>query len=478
VKEFLLMPSRLLGKRWRMLSLSLAEIAKAISGEIYRGDPNKEVSGKVETDSRQITAGGIFFAKLGAFEDGHEYVADAHASGAVLAVVSRPLPGVAIDQIVVSDTVLALSKLAEDVLNRVRAKGKLKVVGITGSNGKTSTKNMLERILSSKSETVSPIASFNNEVGLPLTVLRITDATEYLVLELGAAGIGSIDRLANWTKPDIGVQLKVGMAHAGEFGGIEVTERIKAEMMPHIQQATVLNFDDPRVRRFEFAGKRIGFGFAEDADFRLLSTELSLEGTQVKFEHAGRAHDITLKILGEHQAMNLMAAIAVATELGVPIEQSLDIAREIEMAERWRMQLLHSPNGYWVINDAYNASPDSMRAALQTLAVLGKAGHRTIAVLGMMAELGEFSAEEHDAIGRLVVRLNIDQLFVVGQEAKLIHMAASQEGSWDGESVFIESIAGAYEIIRDRLRPEDIVLVKASNIAGLRFLGDDLAGVN
>lgn len=117
-------------------------------------------------------------------------------------------------------------------------------------------------------------------------------------------------------------------------------------------------------------------------------------------------------------------------------------------------------------------------AALQTLAVLGKAGHRTIAVLGMMAELGEFSAEEHDAIGRLVVRLNIDQLFVVGQEAKLIHMAASQEGSWDGESGFIESIAGAYEIIRDRLRPEDIVLVKASNIAGLRFLGDDLAGVN
>lgn len=460
-----------------MLSLSLAEIASALAGKIIAGDGSRVVSGPVETDSRQIVHGGIFFAKLGDKEDGHNYVADALAQGATLAIVSRPVEDVAIDQVLVLDTVQALSDLAAFVLDRVRSTGSLKVVGITGSNGKTSTKNMLERILSAHGETVAPVASFNNEVGLPLTVLRITDTTQFLILEMGAAGIGSIERLASWTKPDVGVQLKVGMAHAGEFGGIEVTEKIKAEMMPHIQRAAILNYDDPRVRNFTFSGKRIGFGFAADADFRLLSTNLSLAGTIIRFEHLGREYEMTLRILGEHQAMNMLAAIAAATEFDVPIQGAIDSVSQMEFAERWRMQLIESSAGYWVINDAYNASPDSMRAALQTLATLGKAGHRTIAVLGQMAELGEFSNEEHDSIGRLVVRLNIDKLFVVGQEAKLIHMAASQEGSWDGESEFIESISNAYEIIHDRLRPGDIVLVKASNIAGLRFLGDDLAGV-
>ena len=460
-----------------MLSLTLAEIASALSGQIIRGDSSRVVSGAVETDSRQIVSGGIFFAKLGEKEDGHNYVADALDQGATLAIVSRPVENVEIDQVLVSDTIEALSELAAFVLDRVRSKGSLRVVGITGSNGKTSTKNMLEKILSSHGETIAPIASFNNEVGLPLTVLRITESTQFLILEMGAAGVGSIERLARWTKPDVGVQLKVGMAHAGEFGGIEVTEKIKAEMMPHIQSAAILNYDDPRVRNFQFAGKRIGFGFADDADFRLLSTSLSLNGTIIRFEHLGQKYELTLKILGEHQAMNMLASIAVANEFGVPIQRAIESVTKMELAERWRMQLIKSSSGYWVINDAYNASPDSMRAALQTLATLGKSGHRTIAILGQMAELGEFSNEEHDSMGRLVVRLNIDKLFVVGQEAKLIHMAATQEGSWDGESEFIESISNAYEIIHDRLRPGDIVLVKASNIAGLRFLGDDLAGV-
>ncbi len=460
-----------------MLSLTIAQIANSMSGEIVRGDTARVVSGEVQTDSRQIDSGGIFFAKLGENEDGHDYVGDAFSQGATLAVVSRPMEQIPIDQILVPDTVRALSDLASFVLSMVRANGQLKVVGITGSNGKTSTKNMLEKVLSSQGETVAPVASFNNEVGLPLTVLRLTEQTRFLVLEMGAAGIGSIDRLASWTKPDIGVQLKVGMAHAGEFGGIDVTEKIKAEMMPHIQNAAILNYDDPRVRNFTFSGKRVGFGFATDAHYRLLSTRLDLSGTTIRFQHGAREFEVTLKILGEHQAMNMLAAIAVGAELGVPVEQAIAAVSQMQLAERWRMQLLKSPSGYWVINDAYNASPDSMRAALQTLAVLGKGGHRTIAVLGYMAELGEFSNEEHDSIGRLVVRLNIDKLFVIGQEAKLIHMAASQEGSWDGESEFIESISNAYEIIRDRLRAGDIVLVKASNIAGLRFLGDDLAGV-
>ena len=460
-----------------MIELTLEQVASATSGSIFRGDPGKKISGVVQTDSREIAQGGVFVAKLGEKEDGHKYVVDALLSGATLAIVSSPLPEVEIDQIVVKDTIAALNSLAEYVLNQVRAAGQLKVIGITGSNGKTSTKNLLAMMLQPLGETVAPVASFNNEVGLPITVLRITHQTKYLVLELGAAGLGSIDRLARWTKPDIGIQLKVGMAHAGEFGGIDMTEKIKAEMMPYIQETAILNFDDPRVRRFSFSGRRLGFGFAVDADYRLLSTQLSLSGTEVRLLVAGKEYEVTLRILGEHQAMNLMAALAAAHTLGASIDKCLAIAREVLMVERWRMQLIAAPGGYWVINDAYNASPDSMKAALQTLAVIGRQGHRTIAVLGHMAELGEFSAEEHDAIGRLVVRLNIEKLFVVGDSAKLIHMAASQEGSWSGESEFIDSLANAFDIIHERLAPGDVVLVKASNIAGLRFLGDDLAGV-
>jgi UDP-N-acetylmuramoyl-tripeptide--D-alanyl-D-alanine ligase len=231
-----------------MISMSLEEIAVAVSGEIYKGKPETLVSGVCDTDSRKIEPGGIFFAKLGESEDGHKYLVDAALSGAALAIVSTPKEDLETDQIVVADTVAALSKLAEAVLNRVRASGQLKVVGITGSNGKTSTKNMLGAILGPKGKTVVPVASYNNEVGLPLTVLRIEQDTKFLVLELGAAGMGSIAKLASWTKPDIGVQLKVGMAHAGEFGGIEVTEKIKAEMMPFIQSTAILNFDDARVR--------------------------------------------------------------------------------------------------------------------------------------------------------------------------------------------------------------------------------------
>jgi UDP-N-acetylmuramoyl-tripeptide--D-alanyl-D-alanine ligase len=460
-----------------MLEISLAEIAKAVGGEIFRGDPERMISGAVETDSREIKSGGIFFAKLGEKEDGHKYLIDALLSGATLAVVSTPSSSAEIDQIVVSDTVEALSLLAQHVLEEVRKLGQLLVVGITGSNGKTSTKNLLARMLEPLGETVSPIASFNNEVGLPLTVLRITEATKFLVLELGAAGLGSIDKLARWTKPDIGIQLKVGMAHAGEFGGIEVTEKIKAELMPHIQKTAVLNFDDPRVRQFSFSGSKVGFGYASDASFRLLATRLSLNGTEIDLEVKGKQYSLTLRLLGEHQAMNLLAALAAANLLGADIETSLKIVSEIHMAERWRMQLISAPGGYFVINDAYNASPDSMKAALQTLAALGRQGHRTIAVLGQMAELGEYATYEHDQIGRLVVRLNIDKLFVVGDEAKLIHMGATQEGSWGGESEFISSISNAFDIISERLLPGDVVLVKASNIAGLRFLGDDLAGV-
>lgn len=461
-----------------MISLTLEQVAAAVSGEIIVGSGDFAVSGVVRTDSRLVEDGDIFFAKIGESDDGHRFLEDLQQKAA-LAVVSSARPDLSLNQIRVPDTVVALSQLAEFVLAQVRPLG-LEVIGITGSNGKTSTKNMLAAILSEVAETVAPQDSFNNEVGLPLTVLRITEKTRYLVLEMGAAGLGSISRLATWTKPDLGIQLKVGMAHAGAFGGIETTAIIKAEMMPHIAKIAVLNQDDPVVRDFVVrqACKRLSFGYSDDADFSIERVDVSIKGTSVRIRYP----DLTtatfdLKILGEHQAMNAAAALAAADALGISRDLAIETLTKLEIAERWRMQPLMRADGVLIINDAYNASPDSMRAGLQTLATIGRQGHRTVAILGLMAELGEHTQAEHENVGRLVVRYNIDKLFVVGKDAKILHLSATQEGSWDGESEFFENASEAIEVINAKLAAGDVVLVKSSNVAGLRYLGDELAGV-
>jgi len=461
-----------------MIKLSLEQIANAISGEIVVGDSASQVFGTVRTDSRLVESGDIFFAKLGENEDGHRYL-ESLVSKASLAIVSNPRLDLPLAQIKVADTVVALSLLAEFVLSQVRPNG-LKVIGITGSNGKTSAKNMLAAITAKVGKTISPQDSFNNEVGLPLTVLRLEQDTKYLVLELGAAGLGSIDRLASWTKPDVGIQLKVGMAHAGAFGGIEVTARIKAEMMPHIGNLAILNMDDPIVRDFEARNgvRSVGYGYSADAQLQLLHVGVSLKGTSIELRYPdGERRELNLRILGEHQAMNAAAALLAAEELGIDRTLALQTLSELEIAERWRMQPIMRKDGVLIINDAYNASPDSMRAGLQTLATIGRQGHRTIAVLGLMAELGDQTLAEHESVGRLVVRYNIDKLFVVGKEAKILHLSATQEGSWDGESEFFENASEAFDAINAKLLPGDVVLVKSSNVAGLRFLGDELAGV-
>lgn len=461
-----------------MIALSLSQLAAATGGEVVVGSDDLIVQGHCDTDSRNIQTGDLFFAKPGEHDDGHRYLADV-SNRAAAAFVMQPRSDLTLPQIKVADTVKALSDLASFVLQMQRTRG-LKVVGITGSNGKTSTKNMLREILAQVGPTVAPRDSYNNEVGLPLTVLELSENTQYLVLELGAAGVGSIEKLAKWCKPDIGVELKVGLAHAGAFGGIEQTARIKAELMPFITEAAVLNYDDPVVSDFKTSSdvKRIGFGYSDDAQYQLISASVTLNGTEVALRYPdGERVGFSLRILGEHQAMNAAAALTVADLLGIDRNVAISAVSGLELAERWRMQPLLRPDGVLVINDAYNASPDSMRAALQTLATLGRQGHRTIAVLGFMAELGEYSNSEHEALGRLVVRYNIDKLYVVGQNAKLIHMSATQEGSWDGESEFYENASAAFDAINAKLAPGDIVLVKSSNVSGLRYLGDELAGI-
>lgn len=464
-----------------MIELTLAEIAEVVGGEL-RGQGTTLVTGSVETDSRLIAQGALFVAKPGEVTDGHLFIAAASEAGAVAALVER-LTTDDLPQIKVENVVAALGSLAQFVLSEIRRKGQLQVVGITGSNGKTTTKNMLREILSQQGETIAPIESYNNEVGAPYSMLQATLETKFLVVELGAGGRGSIDYLAQICKPNIAVILKVGLAHVGEFGGIESTAEIKGELAKALgpTDQLVLNADDGYVADMaELSQARVHwFGTTPDAEFRASNQSVSIDGTKFDLHWPdGDTSQISLQIIGEHHVMNALAASAVATLLNVPRAAIVSALESMPLAERWRMQLTHRSDGVTVINDAYNASPESTRAALQSLAQLGKSGPRTIAVLGEMAELGVQSREQHDAIGRVVVRLNIDQLVVVGRNAKLIHMGAEQEGSWGGESKFFESIDEALQYLRGMLVTGDIVLVKSSKSANLRHLGDDLLEVN
>jgi UDP-N-acetylmuramoyl-tripeptide--D-alanyl-D-alanine ligase len=463
-----------------MIELGLHDIAEAVGGRLIGRDVL--VTGSVETDSRLVGSGSLFVCKPGEITDGHNFAQAAVDAGAVALIVERELE-VAVPQILVGDAVFALGRLAADVLRRVRATSDIRVIGITGSNGKTSTKNMLGAILSQFGSTIAPIESYNNEVGAPISILKIDLATKYLVVELGAGGVGSIEYLAKIAKPDFGVLLKIGLAHAGEFGGIETTVKIKGELVRELgpEATLIFNIDDPLVcSTLELTtAKTYSFGTLDSAKLQILSPTVSLEGTvaTIRFED-GEEKTLRLQILGEHQLMNAAAALAVVENLGLNREIAVEALESMALAERWRMQLMRRADGVFVINDAYNASPDSMKAALQTLAQLGRQGHRTIAVLGEMAELGEFSAVEHDSIGRLAVRLNIDQVVVVGAGAKLIHMGATQEGSWDSESKYFDSIDEALVAVREMLVAGDIVLVKSSKSANLRHLGDDLMEVS
>lgn len=461
-----------------MIAISLHEIAEAIDAEII-GDATVVISGSVETDSRLIKAGSLFVAKPGEITDGHEFVSYAVANGAAALIVEHAVVST-VPQLVVKDSVQALGLLAKHVVAKVKALGNLTVIGVTGSNGKTTTKNMLREVLSTAGKTIAPEESFNNEVGAPYSMLKIDEETRFLVVEMGAGGLGTIKYLAEMCEPDLGIELKVGLAHAGEFGGIEITENIKAELVEELSESgfALLNFDDERVMNMasRTKAKVMTFGLGGNSDYSASDVSISLAGTSFEYSTPdGNQAKVNLQILGEHHVYNALAALTAAEVLGVDRNKAIEALEGMKLAEKWRMELNVAQSGLTVINDAYNASPDSMKAALQTLAQLGRiTGKKTVAVMGEMAELGEFSVHEHDAIGRIAVRLNLGQVVVVGKAAKLIHMGASQEGSWDGESQYFDEISNALGYLREMLTGDEIVLVKSSKSANLRFLGDDL----
>ncbi|WP_369214402.1 UDP-N-acetylmuramoyl-tripeptide--D-alanyl-D-alanine ligase [Streptomyces flavofungini] len=449
-----------------MIALSLAEIATVVGGQTYDiPDPAIEVTGPVVRDSREVAQGSLFVAFVGERVDGHDYAADVIAAGAVAVLAARP---VGVPAIVVDDVQAALGALARHVVERLGST----LVALTGSVGKTSSKDLLAQVLGRKAPTVFTPGSLNNEIGLPLTALSATEETRFLVLEMGARGIGHIRYLTGLTPPKIGLVLNVGTAHIGEFGGREQIAVAKGELVESLPEdgAAVLNADDPLVRAMASRTKArvIFFGEAEDADVRAENVRLTPIGQPSFTLHTpSGCSDVTLRLYGEHHVSNALAAAAVAHELGMSAEEIALALSEADTLSRWRMEVTERPDGVTVVNDAYNANPESMRAALRALVAMGK-GRRTWAVLGHMAELGDEGLAEHDAVGRLAVRLNVSKLVAVGgREASWLQLGAYNEGSWGEESVHVSDAQAAIDLLRSELRPGDVVLVKASRSVGL-----------
>jgi UDP-N-acetylmuramoyl-tripeptide--D-alanyl-D-alanine ligase len=455
-----------------MMPLTLAEVAEAAGGSLLPGTDPEALVVRVVTDSREVAAGDLFVAIRGEHHDGHDHAAAAAAAGAagVLASSRVGAPGVLVD-----DTVLALGAVARASLARLPG---CRVVALTGSSGKTSTKDLLAAVLPLAGPTVATEGNLNNEIGLPLTALRADEGTRVLVVEMGMRGLGHIAYLCGIARPDVALVLNVGSAHLGELGSREAIADAKAELVDGLgpEGVAVLNADDPLVRAMasRAPGRVTTFGEIPTADVRATGVRLDrLARASFVLEHAGAAAPVALAVHGEHHVANALAAAAVALELGIPLAEVAAALGASAQRSRWRMEVTETPEGVTVVNDAYNANPESMRAALKALVAMA-AGARSWAVLGEMRELGDGAMVEHDAIGRLAVRLDVDRLVVVGEGARALHMGAAQEGSWGQESLWVPDVDAALELLRRELAPGDVVLVKASRSAGLERVAEAL----
>lgn len=459
-----------------MIPLSLARIAEITGGTLQdTADPAAVVRGPVVIDSRQAAPGCLFAAVRGTRVDGHAFAAAAVAAGAVGVLAARPVPAPAV---VVDDVVAALGRLARAVVD---ALPEVTVVAVTGSSGKTSTKDLLGGLAARLGPTVAPVGSYNNEIGHPLTVLRADAATRYLVLEVSARGLGHIAHLCRIAPPRIGVVLNVGSAHLGEFGDRQAIAQAKGELVEALPAdgVAVLNADDPLVAGM--AGRTrarvVTYGRASDADVRAVDVTLDEVGRpRFTLRTPEGEAQVALRLHGAHYVTNALAAAAVARELGMDPAATAEALGAVAAVSRWRMEVRERPDGVVVVNDAYNANPESVRAALDTLAVMAR-GRRAFAVLGQMAELGTESAARHEEVGRHAAEAGVTGLVAVGAEAAPILSGAAKSGSWDGEALPVPDAAAAVDALRARLRPGDVVLVKGSRVAGLERVAQALLGV-
>jgi UDP-N-acetylmuramoyl-tripeptide--D-alanyl-D-alanine ligase len=454
-----------------MRARPLSEIARAVEGT-HEGEDVEVRS--VSTDSRAVEAGGVFLALPGERTDGHRFVETAFAAGAVAAIVSeRAAAGLRRPLVRVSSTPEALLRLAANE----RAAMDATVVGITGANGKTSTKDLTDSVARSRFRVHASPGSFNNEIGLPLTILGAPPDTQVLVAEMGARRLGDVKLLAGIARPDVVVVTNVGVAHMEVFGSWASIVEASAEPVDALgpDGVAILNADDPIVIGYaeRSPGRVVTFGTRSAADVRADGVSLDPQGRASFRVTAGDAEaEVELAIPGEHMVSNALAALAVAEAIGVPLEDAVRALAGASVS-RWRMEMYTTAAGVRVLNDAYNANPESTAAALRTARwIAGDA--RLIAVLGEMAELGPISAEEHDRMGTLAARVRVDRLITVGDAARATARAALREGMEPHDVASYDTAAEALDDVRGSIRAGDLVLCKGSRVAALETIAEAL----
>jgi UDP-N-acetylmuramoyl-tripeptide--D-alanyl-D-alanine ligase len=446
-----------------MITLTAGEIALLVGGELLC-DRDLLISKAPVFDSRLATPGCFFLALKGEKADGHEFAADAYRNGAMFSLTSQRIDGPCI---VVKDVLEALSILAAFVRRRL---DKLVVIGITGSQGKTSTKDLLTHMLGAVGPTVAPAGSFNNDLGLPITLLQCDDRTRFCILEMGARHMGDIARLCEIAKPNIGVVLTVGTAHIGEFGSREVIAQTKSELIASLDKdgiAILGTYDEftPKMAS-QHQGQVILFG--EKADIQVRAADIEMREGRPHFDlvtPAGR-DAVGMRAVGAHQVANALAVAAVGTALSLPLELIASSLSTAEISSKWRMEL-HESADLLIINDAYNANPESMSAAMRALVLFAQErGGSAWAFVGKMNELGQTQAPQSAAIGALAVELGIDHL---------VEINAPEYGEPVGAMVIHQrpTIESALDLV-DYFAPGDVVLVKASRSQGFEVLAESL----
>jgi len=425
----------------------------------------------VVTDSRDVVPGALFVAIAGDHVDGHDFAAQAHAAGAVAVLSARDIGHACV---VVEDPVHALGRLAASVRLDLGAF----TIAVTGSSGKTSTKDFIAAVLTAAGRTVSPRGSFNTEVGLPLTILGAPEDTEFLVLEMGMRGRGHIAYLVDIASPHLGVVTNVGSAHLELLGSHKEIAMAKSELVRGLPATgvAILNGDDDRVRDMARVTQARVVLVGESPDCQVRASEVVLDQQaratfRVTDQVTGHEADIRLKASGRHQVANALSAVGVGLAVGMTLD---DIAARLNDAvpvSPWRMEVVTLPSGITIVNDSYNANPESVRAALEALVAMPG---RMWAVLGEMRELGDQSVVAHEDVGRIAVGLGVQNLVFIGAGAKPGHLGALAAGAVGEESMFVPDIESAQRLLEERLVPGDIVLFKASRSIGLDRLATAL----
>ncbi len=446
-----------------MIGISVRDIAERINGSVHRLNLDQIITEYPVIDSREAKPGSFFVAIPGVNVDGADFIEMALENGATFALTMRRGEN---PSIIVSDPLAALAQLAEFARERAQH---CTFIGITGSQGKTTTKELLGHILMSAGETVIPAGSFNNEIGLPLTILRCTDTTKFCVLEMGARHEGDIAKLCKIAKPQVGAVLVVGSAHLGEFGDRAAIGRAKGELIENIAPGGVAilgSYDEFTPLMGEGRSDITRMSFGESSGCTVRAADIEIREGRAHFDvvtPAGRAA-VSLRILGAHQIANALAASAIATSLGISLETIAATLSTADISSKWRMEL-HDLGDFVIINDSYNANPESTKAALKTLALFAQErGGASWAFLGKMHELGESETQSHQEIGRLAISLGLDHLVGVGTDLYNV----------ESESLTLHSATDIDAAMRiaENIEPGDCVLIKASRAEKLNLLAE------